>query len=247
MTAEKTTGEKVLSFLVSAGLLPKPKPPFNPEVFGDPLATATQWTPLVPGGSNFCTHRLRKVDEMTMEFKMSLGMKMFCSVFIFMGGLFAIAPLSAIYKQYGGFHWSMLATPLFGLTFCGIGVGMYYFSNKPIVFDRKKNCFYKGRGLVELSQFRGKAFVELHRIKGLQVLSEYCSGNKSSYYSYELNLVLDDASRLNVVDHGNIKVLREDAKSLGQFLGVQVWDKDAVPQSTEVRPSSDPLPEGRGF
>ncbi len=50
------------------------------------------------------------------------------------------------------------------------------------------------------------------------------TGNKSSYYSYELNLVLDDGSRINVVDHGNLDRLRGDAQTLSRFLDKPVWD-----------------------
>ncbi|MDP6491172.1 MAG: hypothetical protein QGG69_05335 [Kiritimatiellia bacterium] len=57
-----------------------------------------------------------------------------------------------------------------------------------------------------------------------QLLSEYCRSDKSSYYSYELNLVLQDGSRINVVDHGNKTKLREDAATLSEFLGRPVWD-----------------------
>jgi hypothetical protein len=55
-------------------------------------------------------------------------------------------------------------------------------------------------------------------------LSEFVSGSKNSYYSYELNLVLDDGSRINVVDHGNLERLRSDANALSQFLDKPVWD-----------------------
>jgi len=58
----------------------------------------------------------------------------------------------------------------------------------------------------------------------LQLLSEYVSGDKSSYYSYELNLVLDEASRINVVDHENLEQLRGDARTLAQFLDKLLWD-----------------------
>ena len=50
------------------------------------------------------------------------------------------------------------------------------------------------------------------------------SGNKNSYYSYELNLVLEDGSRVNVVDQGNLKRLRSDAQTLSRFLDKPVWD-----------------------
>ena len=49
-------------------------------------------------------------------------------------------------------------------------------------------------------------------------------GDKSSYYSYELNLVLEDGARLNVVDHGDLKALQADAEILSEYLQVPVWD-----------------------
>jgi len=30
----------------------------------------------------------------------------------------------------------------------------------------------------------------------------------SSYYSYDMNLVFEDSSRINIIDHGNKKILR---------------------------------------
>ncbi|MGD9320846.1 MAG: hypothetical protein PVH99_12810, partial [Desulfobacteraceae bacterium] len=52
-----------------------------------------------------------------------------------------------------------------------------------------------------------------------------CSiGSKRSYYSYELNLVLRDSKRTNVMDHGDYEKLREDAQTLSQFLEKPVWD-----------------------
>ena len=64
-------------------------------------------------------------------------------------------------------------------------------------------------------------FREIHAI---QLISEHVSGNKSSYYSYELNLVSRDGVRTNVVDHGKLDQVREDAKTLAEFLEVPVWD-----------------------
>ena len=54
-------------------------------------------------------------------------------------------------------------------------------------------------------------------------ISEYCGG-KSSYYSYELNLVLSDGTRLNIVDHGDLRRVRRDGATLARFLGVPLWD-----------------------
>ena len=43
-----------------------------------------------------------------------------------------------------------------------------------------------------------------------------------------VDLVLDDGSRLNVVDHSNLERLREDAGRLGAFLGGGVGRDGAV-------------------
>lgn len=210
--------------------LPQNAAPFDPSVFRDPLAQATQWTPAARGGANFCTHRLKKIDYTRLEFRPTFGMVVFCLFFILFGLAFAVLPLGSFYyKQYGGFHWSMLPMPLFGLFFFLIGVVIFRMSQRPIVFDMKKGGFCKGwAGSGPAGSRKGEIFVDMGRIRALQILSEDCHGNKSSYHSYELNLVLDDASRVNVVDHGDLRALREDAEALGRFLGVQVWDPGAA-------------------
>ena len=57
-----------------------------------------------------------------------------------------------------------------------------------------------------------------------RVSSSSSSGGSSRYYSYELNLVLKDGTRLNVVDHGGKSLLNANAETLAQFLNVPVWD-----------------------
>jgi hypothetical protein len=56
------------------------------------------------------------------------------------------------------------------------------------------------------------------------LLREFVQGNKNSYDSYELNLVLRDGRRLNVIDHGTLHAIREDARILADYLGVSIWD-----------------------
>ena len=50
------------------------------------------------------------------------------------------------------------------------------------------------------------------------------SGNKNSYYSYELNLVCINGERINIVDHGALHAIREDASILADYLAISVWD-----------------------
>ena len=45
---------------------------------------------------------------------------------------------------------------------------------------------------------------------------------------YEINLILHDSSRLNVVHHGNKKRIRRDAATLAEFLGKPLWDASGL-------------------
>ena len=64
----------------------------------------------------------------------------------------------------------------------------------------------------------------LSEIHALQLLSKDRSDAEHSYHSYELNLVLEDGKRINVVDHGDETQIRTDAQALSRFLGKPVWD-----------------------
>ena len=110
-------------------------------------------------------------------------------------------------------------------------VGIYHlFTLKmPIYFDTDLNIFSKGYESKFLSYLTlcERKTRKLKDIYALQIVREYCKGNKSSYYSYELNLVLNNGERINLVDHGNYVKLLEDAKKLSEFLGRPLWDSVA--------------------
>ena len=68
------------------------------------------------------------------------------------------------------------------------------------------------------------ALTHLSEVKAIQVLRERISSKNGSYYSYEINLVLADASRINVIDHGKHEAVIDDAELLATTLGVPLWD-----------------------
>lgn len=47
---------------------------------------------------------------------------------------------------------------------------------------------------------------------------------KGNYLSYELNLVLKDGERLNVVDHADRADIRSSAQQLAALIGCKLWD-----------------------
>lgn len=199
---------------------------FDPARFNDPIALQIQWTPAKSGGTNFRTHKLVEVDINRVEFKASVAAKLFCSIFMFVGIatmiIFFVVELSSGKITLDS---EMIFPLVMGLVFAVVGGSLFYYVTTPIVFDKYKGSFWRDRkGPDDVGDRRElKHYTELENIHALQLLSEFCSG-KSSYYSYELNLVLKDGRRINVVDHGNLKKLREDAQTLSGFLGKLIWD-----------------------
>ena len=128
--------------------------------------------------------------------------------------------------------------PLFGLGFgilgcvlmLGAAVFLWFVARRPIVLDRTSGFFWKGkRNPSQNDPPSIRVCAPLGEAIGLQILSEYVvsrdsDGDSHRFHSYELNLVLIDGSRANIVDHGNLKALRNDAAMVSEFLGVPVWD-----------------------
>ena len=162
-----------------------------------------------------------------MDFRASAGAIAFYLVFLLVG-MGVIVGFSASNISSGGFSFSMsTAVPLLiGLVFATAGGCMLYFGAAPIVFDKRRGAFWKGRRAPYevVNTVALKHFAELGDIHALQLISEYCRSDNSSFYSYELNLVLEDGGRINVVDHGDLERLQGDARTLSAFLETPVWD-----------------------
>jgi hypothetical protein len=200
----------------------KPKlPSFDPQRFGDPMALQIDWSPLARGGSTFRTHTLDGSNPQRWVFKMSHGGLLFCAVFITMGlGIF-----TASFWQDD----NAIVMRLFGAVFAAAGFAMGWAMSAPTVFDRHRGYYCKGRKQPENTFDRSKLinYTQLDRIHALQLIAELVTQsqkNKSKYLSYELNLVLIDGTRLNVIDHGDHARIRADALKLADFLGTPLWD-----------------------
>jgi len=199
----------------------------DPSGFDDPVALRTDWFPVAPGGASFGTHRLVQVSANRVEFKATFGAKFFFLAFLLAGlGVLGFQINRIRIGQDNLLSQETLIPFLVGSIFAVVGTCMYWFGTTPRIFDRARASFWRGRREPAMLTAAGPSenATPLASIHALQLLTEYVSGNKNSYYSYELNLVLDDGSRINVVDHGNLARLRSDAQSLAQFLGKPVWD-----------------------
>jgi hypothetical protein len=199
----------------------------DPARFNDPVAMQTNWSPARPGGSSFKTNTPVRVDASRLEFRVSRFAKAFSLIFIVSG--IGIAIGFAIPSMSQGLFVPTMGTvvPLvFGAVFATLGAAMWYWFTTPIVFDKRKGRFWKGRKALQRTYERKAqaTSVFLDEIHALQLISEYCQSDKRSYCSHELNLVLKDGRRINVVDHGAVDDIRLSARRLSQFLGKPLWD-----------------------
>lgn len=199
---------------------------FDPATLDDPIALKTEWSPLKGGGANFCTRKLVQVSPLRYEFRASLGAKAFYLIFFCVGLL--VAGIAVYEALDSGKIFTSEAFVLIsvGLVFTLTGGLMFYFGTKPVVFDKQYECFWTGRIPTDelLYATANEMLMPFKEIYAIQLISEYISGNKSSYYSYEMNLVSAAGVRTNVVDHGKLEQIHEDAKTLSEFLDVPIWD-----------------------
>lgn len=205
--------------------------PFEPKYFNDPVAVQTEWTPLVYGGSNICTRKLKSSSQ-GMAFKPTLSLLSIALSCIVIGAVtWLLCGLSILSSQ--SLTQGTLMALFIGLMFGGGGAWIWYTYTTPIVFDAARGFFWKGRLGRDGAVDQLDVYVPLKQIRALQLISESCTmtetdsdGDRSTrhYHSFELNLVDHRGQRLNVVDHGNYQVLRADADTLAAFLDVPVWD-----------------------
>ena len=202
-------------------------PPQIPPGITDPLAEQIDWTPAAGGGANFRTHKLVVNDTQRVTFVATLGARLFCSVFLLIGLAVTVGiPFSQMSHGKISFSFDLLFPVAVGMGFAAIGGVLLYFNSQPIVFDKRRGFYWKGRKAPDEVFDRQdlKHCAKLADIHALQIVSESCSTKNGSYRSYELNLVLKDGTRINVIDHGSPNKLREDAATLSQFLERPVWD-----------------------
>lgn len=187
-------------------------------------------SPLKGGGASFKTNVLIAESRSKLMYKPSIGVALFCFLFLAVGlGVlfFGIYPLFGNGFDRASVEWFLL---LFGLVFASAGGLMFYFFYMPRVFDKQLGIYYKAYNpeIHQRKKETSKIHIPLKSIVAIQLIGEHVRSDKGSYQSFELNLVLDDGSRQNVVDHGSLKSIIIDAEVLSEFLNVPIWHADSL-------------------
>ncbi|WP_055445839.1 hypothetical protein [Lacinutrix mariniflava] len=174
--------------------------------------------PCFDGGANFKTHYLAKTSR-GYAFKASIGAILFTLIFIIVGISLLVG--GCYYLIINNEYFKYLMQILVGSVFSAAGFYFLFHFFKPRVFNKNTNRFYKGFG--NKDNRHSKSNIPLNNIIALQIIGETIEDDDGHYKSFEINLVLNDASRINVVDHGNLDKIIDDAEILSEFLNIPIW------------------------
>ncbi len=187
--------------------------------FDDPMAKKIDWEPAQVGFSGR-NRRLVSINSNRLVFRSPItGLVLIVA--------FAALSFAAIYDFFakllaGQFY----AAPLpFFFIFGGLAWLLFHAWSIPIVFDKEKGYFWRGRKVPSPStvQTDAKRYAALEEIYALQLIKPPWLGRRKSII-YELNLVLRSGDRVHVLVHRSKKRLRSYASDLSAFLQVPVWD-----------------------
>jgi len=203
------------------------EPAVNIFSFGDPVAEKIVWTPLKNSGSSFRTQQVKACGYNRIEVVPTLEVKL-------LGLLYIVADLAFIYwlltSKYPDFQFiddykSGIVTLAF-IASAIMGIFLFVKFFKKQIFDKQSGYYWVGKkGPRQTYNYKtDERFIELPTIHAIQLVKHLVKSDESSFYSYELNLVLNNLKRVNVMNHGRLTKLREDANTIATFLNVPVWD-----------------------
>jgi hypothetical protein len=198
----------------------------------DEVINKTEWTPLVNGGQSNKSHRIVEINDERIAFKISFSSIFFYSLFIIAG---LIAIVAIVFGPALGLQGSVNHPVLglgMGVLFIGVGIFLLYRGSKQIQFDSRLKAMWHGK--VDPDKIINKGsishYTSLKKLHAIQVIQEFIEGDlhdngkRRSFYSYELNLIMDDGRRVNVLDHGNKKAIFNQAQAIAELFNIPLWD-----------------------
>jgi hypothetical protein len=145
----------------------------------------------------------------------------------------AMAAAALVYFE-GGSIGLIFSALLGGIGFSALGWLLVHFALTPVVFDKSSGNFWQGRKKPE--QVPGKPPAKcagrIDDIYALQLILTYLimespdsAKDSHTYPQYQINLVMKNGTRINVVNYSNSSDMpSKNARALSMFLGKPLWD-----------------------
>ncbi len=201
------------------------------------FAARTSWEPLRPkDGVNYRTRFSNRQSKHLLTFEATRTSKVvvvcvlvFSVICLVIGTLITYLWLSGVgAKGEGDAGVLKFAGPGFlagAIFFGGLGFYLKWKLLQPIVFDLRIGRYWRGASTPD--DDRSVALADVHALQVIEKWVKQTGPNSGGYSSFELNLVMTDGKRHNIVDHGDPEALRADAEELGNHLQKPIWDAAA--------------------
>lgn len=202
---------------------------FDPQTIPDSLATKTDWEPM---NKNFlfidnCYLNQLNPSKLVYRPKPNLYLLRFLILCLVVIIYWVVA---SFFFAYTNFMVFIIAGVLSVLTFV-IG---YLLTNQHMVaktFDKRTGIFFAGKNLQSEKKVDLRNMCLLKDIHAIQLLRNYLNADyleEGRTYTgkqlFEMNLVLKNTYRINVINCSDSYQIRKDARSLAEFLNLSVWD-----------------------
>lgn len=202
----------------------------------DEIANKTSFKPLKTWWANFKTHHLVIDNFWNIIFKPKLWFPLIFILGFSLPLIFSIMDWVSKISKW----WNIIENPyeilnifswefIFSLIIVIPIYLMIHFAFRSKIFDFQNWYFYdlsyknKLFELLNNEKYKNK-IIPINQIYALQIISETVSLKNSNYLSYELNMVLKDWNRINVVDYWDVESIKKDSKEIANRLWIKIWD-----------------------
>lgn len=193
----------------------------SPNMGSDSVVKGDEiWEPIASEGSSFYTQRLVRYANGLIKVRPTVKQILFNLRFI-LSGLFALLVAFALFVILE--NYISILPAVIGGTFLWFGVNNMR-QREIVIFDLNTAQLSK-------KEEEGSIVIPFSQIHGLQLMEVYYgtskiySNSSDNYYVYELNLILKNSNRVNIMSHGDKNEMIKDAKMLAAYLSVPIWHK----------------------
>lgn len=197
----------------------------------DKVFTKVSWEPLKPGGSESKFKKLKQVNDSIISYKFSIGYLLFIFILSTVLSFMLLTTIELLISQKESVK-SFNKILFYSSFIIGLIITINQ-SLKSITFDKELGYFFIGKKNVLNNIDRENInYCLLNHIHAIQIIKEHCTTKESKsnrtveYDSYEINLVLKDGNRINVIDHSDLNSINEDVKIIQRYLNVPIWNYD---------------------
>lgn len=182
--------------------------PTRTSPFNDPVAQNTYWQSASTFASNFPTQKLLQTNK-GYRVVMSTELFLICQCLIFMG----LVPILIDHLIAGTRLLDGLSSAYGVLILIGVALWGVLTLNTTEINTQERTIK------------KGKQRYSFNQVHALQVITTLAGGRGHGIYkNYELNLVLKDGERMNLLNHGGEVEFEQQTERLSKLLAVPVWE-----------------------